>query len=91
MNVIQKDVDGKRRVIIDWAGWLDTSEIASSAWTVPTGLTESDGSDTATTAINYFSGGVEGQSYDIKCCITTNDSPTRVKCFTFTLNVEVAC
>ncbi len=90
-TVFQKDPDGKRRVIVDYSDWLGASQIASVAWTVPTGITASGDTNSTTTATNYFSGGTDGQEYTIKCCATTNDSPTRIKCCTFAIQVQAGC
>ena len=91
-EVFEKDADGKKRVIIDWSTWLGSSEIASVAWTVPSGLTDTgEATNTTTTATIYLSGGTDGQEYAVKCCITTNDSPTRIKCQTFHIAVQSTC
>lgn len=90
-NVFTKDPDGIRRVIVDFSEWLGSSEIASASWTVPSGVTGANSSETTTTATNYFSGGTDGQEYTIKVCITTNDAVARVKCVSFLLRIESTC
>lgn len=90
-TVFQKDIGGTRRVIVDYSSWLGSSEIASATWTVPTGITEANSSETTVTAINYFSGGTDGQDYEIKVCITTNDAVPRVKCVTFQIDIRSSC
>ncbi len=90
-QVFQKDIGGKRRIIIDWSPWLGASEVVSAAWTVPAQLTESDSSITTTTTTNYFSGGTDGQSYDVKCCMTTNDAVARIRCITFAIEIGARC
>lgn len=90
-EVFQKDVDGKKRVIVDWAPWLGSSEVASAVWTVPSALTESDSSNTTVTTTNYFTVGVDGQEYEIKVCMTTNDAVARTKCITFLLEITPGC
>ena len=90
-QVFQKDVDGKRRIIIDWSDWLDGSEVASAVWTVPSQLTESSSSKSVTTTTNYFSGGTDGREYEIKCCMTTNDAVPRIRCITFSIEITERC
>lgn len=56
---------------IDWDDWLGTDTIASSSWTVPTGLTQdSDSHDTTGTTV-WLSGGTVGQFYLVTNHITT--------------------
>ena len=86
-----KDPDGKLRVIVDWSAWLGSATIASVAWTVPSGLTEAATSNTTTTATVFLSGGTDGQEYTVKCCITTDDAETRIKCRSFHVAVESNC
>lgn len=86
-QVKTKDASGTRRIILDWSTYLGTSEVSDATWTVPSDLTAANESVTTTTTTNYFSGGVDGQEYEIKCCITTNDSPARIKCFSFVLGI----
>ncbi|MEE9158934.1 MAG: hypothetical protein V3U60_11170 [Gammaproteobacteria bacterium] len=90
-EVFQKDIGGTRRVIVDYSSWLGSSEVASAAWTVPSGVTQANSSITSSTAINYFSGGTDGQQYEIKVCITTNDAAPRIKCVTFLIDVRATC
>ena len=90
-EVFQKDADGKRRVIVDYSGWLGSAAIAAVEWTVPAQLTATGDSFTNTTATNHFAGGVDGQEYELKCCITTNDAETRIKCVTFHIDVRDNC
>lgn len=48
---------------IDWATWLGADTIATSTWTVPTGITTAASSNTTTTATLWLSGGTLGQRY----------------------------
>lgn len=56
---------------VDWATWLSTDTIATVAWTVPTGITQTSTSNTTTTATIWLSGGTAGTTYEIVCRITT--------------------
>ena len=56
---------------INWATWLGSDTIASSAWTVPAGITQTSATNTTTTATIWLSGGTEGTDYDLINRITT--------------------
>lgn len=58
---------------VDWDGddWLGTDTIATSTWTVPSGLTQASSSNTTTTATVWLSGGVADQDYDVTNKIVT--------------------
>lgn len=58
----------------DWTGWLADSEtISSAAVTTPTGITKSTPETiNAGRVTAWFSGGTEGQSYDVACAIITS-------------------
>ena len=50
----------------DWSSWLSTGDtIATSTWTVETGLTVDSETNTTTTATVIISGGVAGTTYKI--------------------------
>lgn len=90
--VVQIDPLDTRKVTVDFATWLGTgSSISSVAWTVPSGLTQENSSNTTTAAVNYFSGGTEGQEYEVGCTITTGDSVPREKTQRFLVRVESCC
>lgn len=57
---------------IDWSEWLGADTIATSTWTVPSGVTKGADSHTTTTATVWISGGRQGSSpYVITNRITT--------------------
>ena len=69
-----KDPDAKLDYTIDWSSWLGTDTISTSAWTVPTGITQSSSpaaSNTTTTATIWLEGGTPGGKYDIVNSIVT--------------------
>ena len=86
-----KDVSDKRIVTGDFSEWLGEAEIASAAWTVPSGLDAANESFDISTVTNYFSGGTDGQEYTVKVTVTTNDSVARLKSHSFVLAVEANC
>ena len=64
---------------IDWQDddtpWLATGDsIASSTWTVPSGITKESDSSTSTTTTIKISGGTLGAVYDLVNRITTSVS-----------------
>ena len=56
---------------INWATWLGSDTIATSTWTVPTGLTQVSETETTTTATIWLSGGTAGELYTVSNRITT--------------------
>lgn len=73
-----KDPSDKLDYAVDWTAWLGASEtIASTEWTVETGLTESvspAATATANPAVVWLEGGDDGEDYEVSCKITTNQS-----------------
>lgn len=67
---------------VDWSSWLAGGEtISTSAWTVPTGITEVNDaghptSSTTTTATIWLSGGTDGTRYRVTNRITTSQGRT---------------
>ena len=61
---------------IDWTVWLGTDTLATSSWTVASGITK--GADTHTTVKStvWLSGGTAGASYDAVCTVTTASGRT---------------
>ena len=56
----------------DWSDWLASGDtIASSSWSVETGLTVDSESDTTTTATAVISGGTAGKVYKVENSIVT--------------------
>lgn len=90
-HTFQKDPLDKRKMSIDFEDWLGGAGIAAASWTVPSGITEASSSFTTSVAVNYFSGGTEGQSYEIACTITTDDPVPRLKTQRFVVEVEKDC
>ena len=85
MNRFLKDPDAVLDYQIDWSDWLDSDTISTSAWTVPTGLTEDSDSNTTTTATVWLSGGTAGTSYSVINHIVTaagreDDRTITIKC-----------
>lgn len=61
----------------DWSALLRTSEtIATSAFTMPTGLTMASESNTTTTSTVWIGAGSTVGSYEVACTITTNQGRT---------------
>jgi hypothetical protein len=90
----QKDVSDTRRITGDWSGFLGaTAQISSVAYTVPTGITATGQSVGANglTETNYYSGGITGKEYTIKTTMTTDETPPRIKSYSYILAVETNC
>ena len=71
-----KDPDAVLDYLIDWTRWLASDKIATSAWIVPSGLTNVGDSKAATTATVWLAGGTAGQSYTVTNRITTTGGRT---------------
>ena len=76
MESIIKDPDAILDYGFDWAAWLGTDTIATSAWSVATGLTEVSDTNTTTTTTVWVSGGTAGASYLCTNTITTAEGRT---------------
>lgn len=78
--VFEQDPLDTRIVGLNFGTWLGAdAEISAVSWVVPSGLTESDSFFTATVATNYFSGGTDGEEYEVSCTITTDETIPREK------------
>lgn len=77
MREFLKDPDAVLDYTFDWSDWLADSEtIATSAFTVATGLTKDSESNTTISAKVWLSGGSVGERYRITNRITTNQGRT---------------
>ena len=75
-NKFIKDPDAVLDYTVDWSDWLGSDTIQTSAWIVPTGITEDSNSNTTTTATIWLSGGTRGKKYEIVNRIVTAGSRT---------------
>ena len=80
-----KDANATLDYRVDWSAWLDTDTIATVAWTVPAGLTQTATTNTTTTATIWLAGGTVGTRYAVVCRITTaagriDDRTIRIDC-----------
>jgi len=69
-----KDPEAIENFTVDWTQALNGDTIASSTWSVPTGITQAAASNTTTQATIKLSGGVLGASYAVVNRITTTTS-----------------
>lgn len=72
----KKDPDEVLDFVIDWTDRLGSDTIATSAWTVPSGITEDSDSETTTKTTIWLSGGTAGTEYTLQNRITTADGRT---------------
>jgi hypothetical protein len=63
----------------DWSDWLGTDTIATSTWSVPTGITMGAYSHTTTVSTVWLSGGTAGTNYTVRNTITTVGGRTDVR------------
>jgi len=66
-----KDPSAVLDYAIDWSAWLGSDTIATSTWSVPTGITRDSDTNTTTRATIWLSGGTAGQTYQLTNTITT--------------------
>lgn len=66
-----KDPDEVLDYSIDWSTRLGDDTIATSAWTVPDGLTGGDETNTTTSTTVWLSGGEDGAWHRVENRITT--------------------
>ena len=71
MYTATKDPQSTLDYGFDWSLWLGVDTISSVAWTIETGITQSNASNTTTTATVWLSGGEVGTEYTVTCRITT--------------------
>lgn len=66
-----KDPAAKLDYKVDWSKALGADTIATSTWTVPTGVTQVSAASTTTTATVVLSGGTDGADYSVTNHIIT--------------------
>ena len=71
MALFTKDPDATLDYRVEWSSWLDTDTIATSTWTVESGITTVSDSNTTTVATIWLSGGTAGEEYEVANLITT--------------------
>lgn len=86
-GLFDKDPDATLDYGVDWTKWLGVDNIASSEWSVPTGITLVADELTAKTATVWLSGGTAGQSYRITNRVVTSSVPARVDERSMTIRV----
>jgi hypothetical protein len=63
--IAQKDPSEVTDFGIDWSDWLAGDSIATSTWTVPTGITKDSDASTGTTTTIWLSGGTDETDYNL--------------------------
>lgn len=82
-----KDPDEVLDFTIDWSDWLPSGDtISTSAWTVPSGITEDSKSNDTTKTWIFLSGGTDGTEYKLTNTITTAGGRTAQR----TIQIKVA-
>lgn len=82
---LTKDPNAALDYAIDWHAWLSGDTIATSTWTVPTGITKTSDTHDTTTATVWLSGGSVGQTYQLTNTITTAGGRTDERTFQLTI------
>ena len=76
-NRFVKDPNAILDYSIPWTAWLASDTIASSTWTVPTGITNTLATNSTTTATIWLSGGTVGTEYALVNRIVTAGGRTQ--------------
>lgn len=76
-----KDPQDVSDYLIDWSDLLDGDTIATSLWTVPTGITKDSDTNTTTSTKIWLSGGTGGVFYACVNKITTAGGRTLERTF----------
>lgn len=88
MGEFLKGPDAELDYGFDWTDWLTGSEvIATSTWTIPSGITNDGDSETTTGTKVWLSGGTAGTDYIITNKIVTDSDPTRTEERSHTIKV----
>lgn len=66
-----KDPNAVLDYVLDWTDFLQGDTISTSTWTVPSGITKTTDSKTATTTTVWLSSGTAGQVYTVTNRIVT--------------------
>lgn len=66
-----KDPDEKLFYSLDWTAPLAGDTIDTATWTLPAGITLRDENVTGNVTQLLVDGGVNGESYAVKCTVTT--------------------
>lgn len=73
MSIFLKDPGEKLDYPITWSDYLTEGEtISSSAWSLPSGITQDSVSSTTTSATIWLTGGTHGEEYLVTNQITTS-------------------
>lgn len=87
LSSFEKDPTSVLDYTFDWSDWLDGAGIATSTWSVPTGLTNVDDISTSSLATIYLSGGSINETYTVRNTITTDESTPKTVTRSFTLKI----
>ena len=85
MTTYVKDPDAILDYSVDWSAWLGTDTIATSTWTLTTGISQPVGkpaTNTTTTTTVWLSGGKVGETYVVRNEIVTAAGRTDDRSFT---------
>jgi hypothetical protein len=89
-QTIPKDPDADLPFDVDWSEWLgDEATIASKDVSADTGITVESSAivDTSTKVRIRLSGGTSGSTYNVRCRITTDETPPRIDDRSFRVRV----
>lgn len=75
---------------IDWSDWLDGLTIATSTWSVPSGITSEDETNTSTITLIRLSGGTWGAIYEVSNTITASDGQSETRIILIKIERSVA-
>lgn len=72
VGVFNKDPNAVLDFYLDYTDWLEGADtLASTAWTIPGGITKDSDTVTASLVGIWLSAGVDATTYDLLCRVTT--------------------
>ena len=71
MSLFRKDPNAVLDYVVDWEEWLEGDTLATSEWTVPSGITKNSDTTTTTATTIWLAGGTAGTTYTLTNRITT--------------------
>lgn len=89
MQTFIKDPDSTLDYTFDWSDWLQEGEnITNASVETESGLTETSEGFNTTAVTVWVKGGTVGESYEVTCEITTDNSPARIDQRTILITVQ---
>lgn len=87
MRDVSHHPNDKTLVEIDWTSWLGQAGIDTVVWTIPQGLSSAATDESGNVTKLWFTGGAYDCEYTVDCKVTSDDTESRSKTFSFFVRV----